>query len=139
MRKLMTRKAQATMYVLPEFVRDDWQSRLVGLYRQGRAEERQGLALKLAARIQMLTGQRVDYERIVVDTAQRQAQVVVDGVKFRLGAEGLVLVRTCAICGSGQFESPTIITPQDIGYALSDWHPHHVGCHDEDPPYWLED
>jgi len=61
----------------------------------------------------------------------------VDDVTFRLHHSGLVLVRTCAHCGTGHFESPKSGNFSDLGYALSAWGPLHEDCEcysEEDPP-----
>jgi hypothetical protein len=49
-----------------------------------------------------------------------------------------VLQRPCAECGIGRYESPSILTLADLGYALSAWQPACVSCQAEDPSNWLE-
>ena len=66
------------------------------------------------------------------------ATVRVDSVLFRGRREDVRLVRTCAHCGSGLFESPQLQAPADVGYALSPWMPAHPDCEAEDSPYWLD-
>jgi hypothetical protein len=52
----------------------------------------------------------------------------VDGITLRLHRRSLALVRTCAYCGTGRFESPKISNLADLGYALSTWKPLHEDC-----------
>jgi hypothetical protein len=72
-----------------------------------------------------------------VEPAERIATVVVDGTLFYSRREALTLVRACAYCGSGEFESPPLRDAADVGYALSAWRPAHPNCQDEGSPYWL--
>jgi hypothetical protein len=85
------------------------------------------LRTALSARILELTGQHVSPEDVYTDG--HLAVAGVDDVTFRLyhGTE-LVLVRACAYCGTGQFESPRIISLSDLGVALSAWMPLHEDC-----------
>jgi hypothetical protein len=85
------------------------------------------------------------YARLVVlgedltdefSAAGHMAVAGVDGVTFRLHHSRLVLARTCDYCGTGLFESPTISSCSDLGYALADWRPPPEDCegYSEDPP-----
>ena len=68
------------------------------------------------------------------------AVVNADGETFRLYRQGgLVLVRPCAYCGTGRFESLEIADPVVLGYALSAWCPLHEGCEDYDASETLAD
>jgi hypothetical protein len=71
----------------------------------------------ISARLLALTGRHVSSRKIYAD--EHMAVAGVDDVTFRLHHSGLVLVRTCAHCGTGHFESPKIGNFSDLGYALS--------------------
>ena len=88
----------------------------------------------LSARIFALTGRHVSPPRIYTDG--HVAVAGVDGATFRLYHGSLMLVRTCAYCGTGRFESPEIGNFSDLGYALSAWEPLHEDCegYSEDTP-----
>jgi hypothetical protein len=91
---------------------------------------------ELIARVRSLTGQPVTPEAVYVDLDARLAQVMLDGVMFRWRRDELVLLRPCAECGVGQFESLPLRGPADLGYALSVWRPTHDGCEQDE---WLID
>jgi aspartate 1-decarboxylase len=87
------------------------------------------LRTNLSAKILALTGQRISTQEIYTDG--HLAVAGVDGASFRLYYDGdLVLVRSCAYCGTGHFESPEIISLSDLGYAVSAWRPLHEDCED---------
>ena len=60
--------------------------------------------------------------------------MVVDGVMFLLRGESLRIVRPCAWCGTGQFESAPIIGQSDLRDAFAGWQPFHPECEPADPP-----
>jgi hypothetical protein len=85
--------------------------------------------MDLSARILALTGRQISSQEIYTDG--HLAVAGVDGATFRLYHGGdLVLVRACAYCASGHFESPQIAARSDLGYALSAWRPLHEDCDD---------
>ncbi len=117
-----------------------WQARAVREYGRSLPARRTRLRTDLAARILKLTGQRITSDEIYVDATGSMALAGVDGTTFRLYRYGgLVVVRSCAYCETGHFESPQITDLADLGYALSDsaWRPLHEDC--EDYYYGAED
>jgi hypothetical protein len=104
-----------------------WQDVAVREYERCWPISHADLRMDLSARITALSGQRISSEDIYADG--RVAVAGVDGATFRLYKSGdLVLVRTCAYCGTGHFESPQIDDLSDLGYALSAWRPLHEDC-----------
>jgi hypothetical protein len=104
-----------------------WQDVAVGQYEWYWLVRHAELRMDLSARIMALTGQRISSEDIYADG--RLAVAGVDDATFRLYKSGdLVLVRTCAYCAMGHFESPQIGDLSDLGYALSAWKPLHEDC-----------
>ena len=104
-----------------------WQDVAVRGYERSWPIEHADLRMDLSARIMALTGQRISSEDIYADG--RLAVASVDGATFRLYYGGdLVLVRTCAYCSTGNFESSQIDDLSDLGYALSAWRPLHEDC-----------
>lgn len=107
-----------------------------------KAVDRGALALKdewqmrhrLARRLLALTDSIVSESTIVVGPAAQWAMVVVDGVLFRLCGSDLVVVRCCAHCGTGRFESAPITQRGDLSYTLTVWQPYHRECEPTDPP-----
>lgn len=116
----------------------DWQERARASYQATLSQEIDGARRMLAARLRALIGQRVELDDIFVDPAARRATVVVDGVLFHGRREGVTLVRPCAHCGAGAFESAPLLEPTDVGYALSVWQPAHDGCEAEGSPRWTD-
>ena len=107
----------------------DWQAEAVGDYEQSLPIRHADLRTDLSARILALTGQRISTQQIYTDG--HLAVAGVDGASFRLHHGGdLVLVRTCAYCATGHFESSQIAALSDLGYALSAWRPMHEDCED---------
>ncbi|HSH80608.1 MAG TPA: hypothetical protein VLA19_18925 [Herpetosiphonaceae bacterium] len=96
------------------------------------------MRLALTERVQAFTGCTVECNAILVDLDEQFACAVVGGVLFRWGTTGLVMLRPCAFCGSGQFASPSLTSQADVGYAIAVWQPHHPNCQPEDPINWLE-
>ena len=104
-----------------------WQATAVGEYKRSRSIRHADLRVDLSARILALTGQRISTQEIYTDG--HLAVAGVDGASLRLYHGGdLVLVRSCAYCATGQFESPPIGNLSDLGYALSAWRPLHEDC-----------
>ncbi len=111
-----------------------WQERAVGEYEKSLPERRADLRTELATRILALTGRWVPPGDI--HAGGRMAVAGVHTETLRLYYRGdLVLVRSCAHCGTGLFDGPPITDSADLGYALSAWRPLHEDCED----YSLED
>jgi hypothetical protein len=110
-----------------------WQA-AVGEYERSWPIRQADLRKALSARILALTGRHISPEGIYADV--HLAAAGVDGMTFRLYRRSLVLVRTCAYCDTGCFESPKISNLSDLGYALTAWRPLHEDCqgYSEDPP-----
>lgn len=90
------------------------------------------LRRQLAQRVVALTGRVLREQMVEVDTVARRATALVDDVLFRLHDNELVVVRPCAYCGTGLFESEPITTQSDLGYSLSAWEPYHNTCEPAD-------
>jgi hypothetical protein len=104
-----------------------WQDVAVRGYERSWPIKHADLRMDLSARIMALTGQRISSEDIYADG--RLAVASVEGATFRLYYGGdLVLVRTCAYCSTGYFDSSQIDDLSDLGYALSAWRPLHEDC-----------
>ncbi len=106
-----------------------WHEAVIGEYERSRLVRHADLRTDLSTRIVALTGRRIRPQEIYTDG--HLAACGVDGATFRLYHGGdLVLVRACAYCATGHFESPQIATLSDLGYALSAWRPLHEDCED---------
>lgn len=106
-----------------------WRARAIAEYERSSPSRRTRLRTDLASRLLQLTGTLLPPEDLYVDADERFGVAKVDGVSFRLYRHGgLVLVRPCAYCGTGRFESPEIKDRADLGHALSDWSPLHEDC-----------
>ena len=106
-----------------------WQAAAVGKSERSWPARLADLRTALSAQVLKLTGQLISSEDIYTDG--HLAVAGVDGASFRLYHGGdLVLVRSCAYCATGHFESPEIISLSDLGYALSAWRPLHEDCED---------
>jgi hypothetical protein len=104
-----------------------WQDVAVGQYERSWLVRHAELRMDLSARIMALTGQRISSEDIYANG--RLAVASVNDATFRIYMSGdLVLVRTCAYCARGYFESPQIGDLSDLGDALSAWKPLHEDC-----------
>jgi hypothetical protein len=114
-------------------VRSAWQSAAVAEYAQELGAGRVHLRAELAARMRALTGCVIPDGAITVDCDARRATATLDGVVFRLRGHDLILLRPCAHCNTGLFESPPLGTRADLGHALSGWEPYHAGCEPVDP------
>ena len=107
----------------------DWQAEAVGDYEQSMPIRHADLRTDLSATILALTRERIFTQEIYTDGHLAVASM--DGATFRLYHGGdLVLVRSCAYCATGHFESPEITSLSDLGYALSAWGPLHEDCED---------
>ena len=116
----------------------DWREGVVTAYQAAREQEMDTMRRTMAERLRVLIGQTIRPESVYIDPAARMATVRVDGVLFRGQREDVRLVRPCAHCGSGLFESPPLYALADLGYALSTWMPAHPDCEAADSPYWLD-
>ncbi len=106
-----------------------WQAAAIGKYEGSWPIRHADLLTDLSARILALTERRISPGEIYTDGYLAVAGV--DGAMLRLYHGGdLVLVRACAYCGTGHFESPEIGSLSDLGYALSAWRPLHEDCED---------
>ena len=114
-----------------------WQDRAIEVYGQAAAKETSSLQVELAHRLLVLTGRVIAQDSIYANRDERLAVANVDGTVFRLHRDRLVVVRPCAHCGTGEFESPAIQVLSDLGHALSVWEPLHKDCQTEEPE--LED
>jgi hypothetical protein len=132
--------AQATPRPNPRVISrpQTWHSRAVQAYRQAEREEVAALQAEMVSRIAALIRRDIEAGAVYVERAEQTATIAVDGVVFRLRRGELVLLRPCAECGVGRYESPAIRTLADLGYALSAWQPACQSCQPEDPPNWLE-
>jgi hypothetical protein len=135
------RAGSATMFALPEAAQvAGWQVQAIEEYEHSLPAERAGLREELAARILLLTGQRVAPDNAYADANGRMAVAGIDGATFRLyRGGGLVVAQSCAYCGTGHFESPRISSVADLGYALGTWRPLHEDCEDYDTSEDLAD
>ena len=115
-----------------------WHSRAVEAYRQAEGDQIATLQVEMVSRIAALIRRNVEVGSVYVDRSEQTATVAVDGFVFRLRRGELVLLRPCSECGIGRYESPSIRTLADLGYALSAWQPACVSCQAEDPSNWLE-
>lgn len=121
----------------PSEMREDvpftWQAAALTAYALEAGADGAHLRSELAARVRALNGCAVPDSAITADSSARLAVAVVDGVLFQLRGHDLRLLRTCAHCGTGRFDSPALSSRADLGHALSGWQPYHVGCEPADP------
>jgi hypothetical protein len=110
-----------------------WQAHAVKTYRQGEPNMEERLRTELASRVQNLIGREIIPSLVYADPDKHIARVSVDGVSFRLTRGQVVLLSPCAHCGVREFESRTMESPADLGYALSVWKPYCRDCVPEDP------
>jgi hypothetical protein len=104
-----------------------WQALAIGVYEWSWPDRLADLRTALSTRILELTGRHIPPEEVYTDG--HLAVAGVDDVTFRLyHGTNFVLVRACAYCGTGHFESPHITDLSDLGYALSAWMPLHEDC-----------
>src|SRR5919202_977421 len=95
-----------------------WRAAAIGDYERSWPIRHANLRMDLSARILALTGRQISSQEIYTDG--HLAVAGVDGATFWLYHGGdLVLVRACAYCATGRFESPEISSLSDLGYALS--------------------
>jgi hypothetical protein len=113
-------------------VAGDWRARAADAYRQNEIPEAMVLRAELSARLLALTGRTVTGASVWVDQKSRVAVGVLDGTVFRLRQGNLTVVRPCAHCATGEYESPTIVSLADLGYALNGWEPRCPHCELED-------
>lgn len=108
--------------------RSNWQTKALAANVFARNMRRQ-----LAKRVFALTGRVLQERAIVENVAAQRVSALVDGVLFRLRGNELVIVRPCAYCGTGHFESAAIASRADLGYKLVTWKPFHDECAPSDP------
>lgn len=111
-----------------------WQATLIADYIRKAAGQTRRMRQRLAQEVLALTGHVIGEQVIAVDIGARRASVVIDGVIFLLRGESLRIVRPCAWCGTGRFESDPITSRSDLGYALAIWQPFHPECEPADLP-----
>lgn len=116
-----------------------WQQRAVAAYRQSARDSLADLQHALISRVAALTDREIPERSIYVSAEAQLAVVNVEGVVFYLRRHDLTILRPCAECGIGQFESDAIVTLADLGYALSDWQPRCAHCAPADPCGWPDD
>lgn len=133
----MKTKTEQRRSPLPTVIQSDWQSEAIAAYRHDQAHAADRLRTEFARRLYHLIGRPIAPDTIYLSHDSARATLMLDGVLFRMRQRELVVVRPCAECGIGQFESPAISTMEDLGYALSDWTPLHANCESVDPPNWL--
>jgi hypothetical protein len=127
---LQHRNTLATAHV------NDWKTQVIATYQRHRQDEDSALRIALARRLRTLIEVEVNLNDIWVDLDERIALATVDGVRFRFEQSQLVMLRSCALCGGGQFASPPLTSQADVGYALSAWQPRHAQCQPDDPASW---
>jgi hypothetical protein len=106
----------------------DWQERAIAAYRDVQRQRMAELCARLISEVGRLTEQSIATESIVVDRDAGFAQVVLDGIRFQMSGEALVLLRACVRCGDSEFRSTPLTTVSDLGYALVGWHPQCDRC-----------
>ena len=110
-----------------------WQAAAVAAYTVEAGAGGTHLGAELARRVRGLTGCAIPEGAITVNGGARRATAALGGVVFQLRGHDLILLRSCAYCGTGRFESPSLRSRADLGHALAAWHPYHVGCEPADP------
>jgi hypothetical protein len=110
-----------------------WQADVVAAYTAAIGDRKARLRGEFGARIQDLTGCSVLAEAIMVDDTGHWATLTLDGLVFQLRGHDLIVLRPCAHCGVGRFESLSLCTQADLGYALAGWRPYHADCEPVDP------
>jgi hypothetical protein len=116
----------------------DWRAFAITTYQQRRTHADMALRLSLADRVHTLTGREIALETIWLDRDEQVALAMVDSILFRYAGEQLIVLRPCALCGSGRFTSPPVTSRADVGYALSVWQPRHPECQPDDAINWLD-
>lgn len=115
-----------------------WLERAVGAYQQSLPDAANHLRTELDTRLAALIGQQIHADAVYVNTEAQLAVTTIDGIVFRLRHHELKIMRRCHVCGTGEFESPTIVALQDIGHALTAWEPRCAHCTETDPINWLD-
>lgn len=110
----------------------DWRVAAVAAYRETERDEISAMRTNLASRVRAFTGFAVAPASIHVDADTRVATVALDNVLFRLRRGSLMLVRPCASCGQGEFESAPLQELADLGQALEAWEPRCTHCPEGD-------
>jgi hypothetical protein len=110
-----------------------WQAAAVAAYAVEAGAGGAHLRAELAIRMHELTGCAIPDGAITVNDDAQRATAALDGVVFQLRGHDLILLRPCAYCGTGCFESPSLGSRADLGHALAGWRPYHAGCEPADP------
>src|SRR5260370_41846675 len=110
-----------------------WQGAAVAAYAVEAGAGGAHLRAELAMRVHELTGCAIPDGAITVNDDAQRATAALDGVVFQLRGHDLILLRACAYCGTGCFESPSLCSRADLGHALAGWRPYHAGCEPADP------
>src|SRR5215212_388671 len=101
-----------------------WQAAVVGEYERSWPLRHADLRTDLSVRILALIGRPISPQEEHTDG--HLAVAGVDGATLSLYHGGdHALVRACAYCATGHFESPQVNSPSDLGPALSAWRPLH--------------
>lgn len=108
---------------------ENWQAKAVAEYTRTADK----VSTQLRQRLLTLTGYVIEERAIAQDVAAQRATAVVDGVVFLLRRRELMVVRPCAYCGTGRFESAPVENQGDLGYMLAAWQPYHRDCEPTDP------
>jgi hypothetical protein len=112
----------------------DWQSAVIADYVSAADDLALHLRRRLDERVVALTGRTIPPRDITVNLAARRALATLDDVVFQVCGHSLNIVRPCAHCGTGRFESAPITDRADLGYALAVWQAYHPECEPSDPP-----
>lgn len=114
-----------------------WQDQGISTYRITESVIIGALQSELARRIEAVMNYRPSPESIYANPVTLEATLALDGSLFRLVGDSLILIRSCAYCGTGEFRSIPLKDLADIGYALAIWEPRHRDCQESDPVNWL--
>jgi hypothetical protein len=110
-----------------------WQTAAVAAYALEAGAGGTHLRAELSMRVHELTGCAISDGAITVNCEARRASAALDREVFQLRGHDLILLRPCAYCGTGCFESPSLCSRADLGHALAGWHAYHAGCEPADP------
>lgn len=116
-----------------------WQQRAQAAYQQAEADTISRIQREFARRIALLIDYEPQPQSIYVNLASGTATARVDSITFRLHGNDLTIIRPCAGCGLGQFESLVITSLEDLGGVLTMWQPRCPQCPEEDPNDWFDD
>jgi hypothetical protein len=111
-----------------------WRNEMTAVYARGADDLAIHLRRRLIERVFSLTGHTIPPQDVTVNLATNRALATLDGVLFQLRGRDLSIVRPCAYCGTGRFETPSIKSQADLGYTLAVWQMYHPECAPSDPP-----